>query len=153
MLTQSGAAALLALKPTIYELLKNTYGKYCHLWNDRMETLLEEFASSNPLTGDIRDQFNLYDRQTMEVCAALKSVRIDCIEILLDAFFDECIVYAKAWKITLGKHLTTEYRNKLLVFVEFISDMDKILRKTMKDLDDVRLAMDALETIRQKSVT
>lgn len=152
-MTQSGAAAILAMKPGIYGLLKQTYYKYCNLWDNEMDAMINEFVLSNPLTGEIRDKFNVYDMQTQEVLDVTKSVRVDCIDILFNDFFDECVVHAKAWKITMGKHLTAMYRKKLMIFVDFISEMSKILKKTLKDLDDVRIAMDALEKIRQESAT
>lgn len=153
VLTQSGDATILSMKPQVMERMKRTYAKYCHLWNPEMETLLKEFVESNPLTAEIRDKLILYDNQTKEVFEANRCIRMDFLELHFDGFYESCVVHAKAWKKALGKYLATTYRKKLLIFVDFIADMNKILKRTIRDLDDVRVAMNALEQIRQESVS
>lgn len=56
---------------------------------------------------------------------------------------------SKVWKVILGRQLSAFYKIKLEEMVAFITDQDKILCRTIKDLDDVRLAMNCLQTIRE----
>lgn len=153
MLTQSGDAAILAMKQSVHDELKRAYDGKVHLWNPDMDQILNDFVTSNPLTAEIRDKFNLYDCQLNAVRDAPKSSRIDFLELHYDDFLSACLVHAKAWKSTLGRYVTTMYRKKLLTFVTFTSDIEKVLMRPIKDLDDVRIAMGALEKLREESVT
>lgn len=152
-LSQGGKSGLLVFKTRIQSLLDSCYEQHCYLWDENMDTIINEFVASGALIAEIRDRFVLYDNRTNNLNELKKSERIESIEINLNEFINECIVYSKAWKITMGKYLTTMYKKKLLVFVDFITDMDSILKKQLKDLDDVRIAMNALERIREESVT
>lgn len=152
-LSQGGKGGLLVYKTKIKSLLDAIYEQHCYLWDENMDTIINEFVASSPLIAEIRDRFVLFDNRTNNLNELEKSERIESIKINLNEFLNECIVYSKAWKTTMGKYLTTMYKKKLLVFVDFISDMDSILKKQLKDLDDVRIAMNALERIREESVT
>lgn len=57
-----------------------------------------------------------------------------------------------AWKHLLGKNLGIRYKSKLDTMVDFIKAREKILGKTIKDLDDCRLAMSCLQTIRENFI-
>ena len=61
-------------------------------------------------------------------------------------------VEARAWKLLLGHSLNKEYCAKMDDISNFVSDYSKRLSRPIKDLDDVRNAMGALETIRQQEI-
>lgn len=143
---------LLLLKPAIKRLLKQTYENYCYLWDEGMETEMKDFAASNPLTGDIRDKFILYDARTRDLFECHKIVRIECMEIVMNDLFEEFIHFSRKWKTRLGIHLSSIYKKQLIEFVEFITEMDLILHRKIKDLDDIRIAIKALETIRERAI-
>lgn len=76
------------------------------------------------------------------------SVKI-LIIFVAEKAFDLMIEESKVWKVILGRQLSAFYKIKLDEMVTFITDQDKILCRTIKDLDDVRLAMNCLQTIRE----
>lgn len=152
-LSQGAKGGLIIFKPKIQSLLETIYEPHCYLWDEKMDALINEFVDSGPLTGEIRDKFILFDDRTNNLNELTNTFHVESIEINLNEFLNEFIVYSKAWKTSMGKYLTTMYKKQLLVFVEFISEMDKILKRPLKDLDDVRIAMIALEKIREESVT
>lgn len=59
---------------------------------------------------------------------------------------------SKKWKLILGKLLGANYKKQLDEMVDFIADMENILSKPIKDLDDVRMAMNCLEKIRDNFI-
>nr|CAD7567573.1 unnamed protein product [Timema californicum] len=61
-------------------------------------------------------------------------------------------VECAAWKHCLGRLLKTNYKEKLDEMVDFISDHGNILQRKIKDLDDVRLAMNCLEDVRENFI-
>lgn len=58
----------------------------------------------------------------------------------------------KEWKFTLGNLLLIAYRQKLKEIVEFIDEKSAVLSKPIMDLDDARLAMNCLESIRENFI-
>lgn len=143
---------LLLLQPAIKVFLHKTFDDYNFLWSKDMEERLKEFADSNPLTVEIRDKFISYDAVTNELYAADKISRIDVIEIHMNDVYEQFIAYSQNWKKTLGNYLSAMYKKKLSDFVTFINDMEFILNRNLNDLDDIRIAMNALETIRDRSI-
>lgn len=59
-------------------------------------------------------------------------------------------IEANSWKMVLCRYLNEEYKKKLLDIVSFINDHIKKLSRPLSDLDDVRLAMEALSTIQER---
>ena len=59
-------------------------------------------------------------------------------------------VEAKEWKRVLCSHMYGQYVEKMNSTFDFIDEVKKKLSREIKDLDDVRFAMDALKTIREE---
>lgn len=59
---------------------------------------------------------------------------------------------SKKWKTLLGQLLSAQYKKQLDEMVDFITEMENILSKPINDLDDVRLAMNCLERIRDQYI-
>lgn len=143
---------LLLLQPAVNTFLHKMFDDYCFLWSSDMETTLRAFADSNPLTVDIRDKFKSYDKTTDELYKSKNVKQIDAIEIHMEDIYERLVAYSDSWKVTLGTYLSTMYKKKLSDFVTFINDMELILSRNLNDLDDIRIAMNALEKIRDRSI-
>ena len=61
-------------------------------------------------------------------------------------------VEIKAWKMLYGKHLNLQYKQRMESISEFEEEYARRLHHAIKDLEDVRLAMAALEAVRQKQI-
>uniref|UniRef100_H0ZBP9 Dynein axonemal heavy chain 8 n=1 Tax=Taeniopygia guttata TaxID=59729 RepID=H0ZBP9_TAEGU len=59
-------------------------------------------------------------------------------------------IEANSWKMALCCYLNEEYKAKLLDMMSFINDYLNKLARPLIDLDDVRLAMEALSAIQEK---
>uniref|UniRef100_A0A8D2M816 AAA+ ATPase domain-containing protein n=1 Tax=Zonotrichia albicollis TaxID=44394 RepID=A0A8D2M816_ZONAL len=59
-------------------------------------------------------------------------------------------IEANSWKMVLCRYLNVEYKAKLLDITTFISDYLNKLARPLVDLDDVRLAMEALAAIQER---
>lgn len=62
-------------------------------------------------------------------------------------------VEASSWKKLLGSTLSINYKNKLMKISEYINEKNKVLLRPIKDLEDVRIAMKCLSTIRDDFIT
>lgn len=132
--------------------MRKMYDENCYLWSEDMESSLEEFVNSNPLTIDIRERFKNYDRITSELREATRVEQIDSIIIQMDMAYDDFIEYSKQWKVALGQLLRVRYKQKLSKSVEFIDDVELVLQRPLDDVDDVGQAMDCLKKIRENSI-
>lgn len=61
-------------------------------------------------------------------------------------------IEAKAWKMLLCRYLNEEYKKKMSDMITFINDYLKKLSRPIRDLDDVRFAMEALSCIRDNEI-
>uniref|UniRef100_A0A8B9E3A9 Dynein axonemal heavy chain 8 n=1 Tax=Anser cygnoides TaxID=8845 RepID=A0A8B9E3A9_ANSCY len=61
-------------------------------------------------------------------------------------------VEAKAWKMLLCHYLNEEYKKKMTDMMSFITTYLKKLSRPLRDLDDIRLAMEALSIIRDNKI-
>lgn len=60
---------------------------------------------------------------------------------------------SKAWKSSYGIILSTWIKGKLKHLVDYMSDKDKTLGRTIKDLEDVRIGMECLNSIRNDFIS
>uniref|UniRef100_A0A8I3NLP8 Dynein axonemal heavy chain 8 n=1 Tax=Canis lupus familiaris TaxID=9615 RepID=A0A8I3NLP8_CANLF len=61
-------------------------------------------------------------------------------------------IEAKAWKMLLCRYLNEEYKKKMSDMIAFINEYLKKLSRPIRDLDDVRFAMEALSSIRDNEI-
>lgn len=128
------------------------YDEHCYLWSDGMESSLEEFVNSNPLTIDVTEKFVSFDLITHDLWHAYREKVIDCIIIQMDEAFADFIEYSKQWKVCLGQLLRLLYKQKLSKSIQFIEDVEFVLFRPLNDLDDVGIAMACLQKVRENSI-
>lgn len=58
----------------------------------------------------------------------------------------------KGWIHLYGKNANMKYRTQMEEIFNFIDDYNKKLSRPIKDLDDIRLAMNALKEIRENEI-
>lgn len=149
---QSFSSGLLLTDPKISKLLRKMYDEHCYLWSDDMESSLKEFVNNNPLAADVREKFKSYDQITHQLRKAQRTESIDSIVVQMDEAYDDFIEYSKNWKVCLGQLLRALYKKKLSQSVVFIEDVESVLQRPLNDLDDVGIAMDCLQRVRENSI-
>ncbi|XP_075210479.1 dynein heavy chain 8, axonemal kl-3 [Lycorma delicatula] len=143
---------ILLIKNNVQKVLEGYHLKYKHLWETDKEEELKTFVDSDPLTIDIRDRFIKYAQMYDDINGLPRINIVGPLEMNLENFKTALIVEWKGWKYTLGKLLVVEYGKKLLETVNFISDKNVTLQRKIKDLDDVRIAMNCLESVRENFI-
>lgn len=63
------------------------------------------------------------------------------------------LIEARAWKSLLGIILSTRYKEKLKHITDYIQEKNKVLSRSIKDLEDVRVAMKCLSAIRNDFIS
>lgn len=117
-----------------------------------MDTIMDTFTASKPLLITIRDEFRTYDSRTKALLAVPKIMTIGAVLVNMKSVFQSIIEYSKVWKVKLGGKLWASYKLTLEVMVQFIKDQENVLCKTLHDLDDVRIAMNCLDRIRENCI-
>lgn len=67
---------------------------------------------------------------------------------LKNALIAEC----HAWKALYGKNIQKRYHEFMQEVSTFIEELDKKLKKPIRDLDDIRVAMVALKELREREI-
>lgn len=132
--------------------MQNTYNQQCYLWGADQDALIQAFAETKPLIVTIKEQFALYDSRTSGLLNTPKTKTIGAVIIHMDQAYNMFIEYSKTWKVKLGGRLNAIYKKELDEMVTFIKDMEFILVRPLRDLDDVRVAMNCLEKVRENSI-
>ncbi|XP_047526251.1 dynein axonemal heavy chain 8 [Pieris napi] len=138
-------------KPDIQKLLV-VYGKFSHLWAEDRVQQVQAFVDSNPLNVIIRDMLKKYEAQTDEVLNLPERHIVGSIQINLENLKLALHVESIEWKRILGKLLSHAYKERVDRLMTFIKDKMKVMSKKIKDLDDVRVAMLCLESIREEFI-
>ena len=58
----------------------------------------------------------------------------------------------RSWVHLFGRNANTKYRTQMEETFAFTDDLNKRLSRPIKDLDDIRLAMNALKEIREHEI-
>ena len=58
----------------------------------------------------------------------------------------------KAWRTLICRHMNIRYKAVLSEMDSFMDDVSAQLQRPIKDLEDVRLAMAALESVRYRQI-
>ncbi|XP_055849438.1 dynein axonemal heavy chain 8 [Episyrphus balteatus] len=149
---QNLATGLYIYKQDIEELLIKVFEKHKYLWAENRYEIIQSFVQTNPLTVDIRDKFVEYDNITSSLENLNPLAVVGAIEIRMHRVIEKLVEESRNWKTILGQLLSAQYKKQLNEMVDFINEMEFILSKPIKDLDDVRMAMNCLEKIRDNSI-
>ncbi|NXR60449.1 DYH8 protein, partial [Rhadina sibilatrix] len=138
-----------SLKEGVNEVLQE-FDKYKVLWTEDKDTVFQEFFATDPSLSEIREEIIHYDTFEREIKILKPTILLGPIELHTAPLKKALTIEANSWKMVLCRYLNEEYKKKLLDVVTFINDYLNKLSRPLTDLDDVRLAMEALADIQQK---
>ncbi|NXR45576.1 DYH8 protein, partial [Hippolais icterina] len=138
-----------SLKEGVSEVLQ-VFDKYKVLWTEDKDTIFQEFFATDPSLSEIREEIVHYDTFEQEMKNLKPVIPFGPIELHTAPLKKALTIEAYSWKMVLCRYLNEEYKKKLLDVVSFISDHINKLSRPLADLDDVRLAMEALAAIQER---
>uniref|UniRef100_H2YUI8 AAA+ ATPase domain-containing protein n=1 Tax=Ciona savignyi TaxID=51511 RepID=H2YUI8_CIOSA len=125
------------------------FNRFQMLWEEERESAVKEFMSTNPLLTEFRAEIMKYIiNQRVEVLPS--SISVGPLQLLPANIKMSLVVETKSWKVSLCKCLNIEYRSKMEEVFDFINEYSKRLTRPIKDLDDIREAMNSLDTIKHE---
>ncbi|XP_034939850.1 dynein heavy chain 8, axonemal [Chelonus insularis] len=148
-ITMSFQAAILVLRDDINHLRQIYMKKYCHVWAEDRESQIEQFINKDPNPDEIRERFVFYENLVTEIKNLPVYHIIGPVEINIDKLKTGLLIEAMSWKTTFGKVLSKMYEEKLTYMQNYIYERNKVLGRSINDLEDVRLAMKCLDQIRE----
>uniref|UniRef100_A0A8C2TFR5 Dynein axonemal heavy chain 8 n=1 Tax=Coturnix japonica TaxID=93934 RepID=A0A8C2TFR5_COTJA len=128
------------------------FQKYEVLWTEDRDAKIQEFLATSPSLTEIREEILHYAMFEQEMKDLKPTLLLGPIELHTGPLKTALSAEAKAWKLLLCQYLNEEYKKKMLDMISFITKYLKILARPLNDLDDVRLAMEALSIIRDKKI-
>uniref|UniRef100_F6PHB9 AAA+ ATPase domain-containing protein n=1 Tax=Ciona intestinalis TaxID=7719 RepID=F6PHB9_CIOIN len=120
------------------------------LWEEERETAVKEFMATNPLLTEFRAEIMKYEDINQRVDVLPNSISVGPLQLLPANIKMSLVVETKSWKVSLCKCLNIEYRSKMEEVFDFINEYSKRLTRPIKDLDDIREAMNSLDTIKHE---
>ncbi|KAK9411910.1 dynein heavy chain 8 axonemal [Crotalus adamanteus] len=128
------------------------FQKYKALWTEDRDAKVQQFLANNPSLTEIRSEILHYATFEQEIEDLKPTVSVGPIELNTGPMKLALSIEAKAWKMLLCRYLNEEYKKKMQDMISFITEYLKKLSRPIRDLDDVRFAMEALANIRDKEI-
>lgn len=114
--------------------------------------IIDDFVNSNPLNVDIRDKFIFYDCESSEISNSEKHIVVGAILVNAEPAYDSFLKLSEERKVEMGRRLSEACNKKVSSMDNFINDQKVVLLRNLKNLDDVRLAMKCLDSIKDDSI-
>ncbi|XP_074204733.1 dynein axonemal heavy chain 8 isoform X2 [Camelus bactrianus] len=140
-----------SLRKVAHEALQD-FQKYKTLWTEDRDVKVKEFLSNNPSLTEIRSEILYYATFEQEIDELKPVIVVGALELHTEPMKLALSIEAKAWKMLLCRYLNEEYKKKMSDMIAFINEYLKKLSRPIRDLDDVRFAMEALSCIRDNEI-
>ncbi|XP_010219892.1 PREDICTED: dynein heavy chain 8, axonemal [Tinamus guttatus] len=128
------------------------FQKYKVLWTEDRDAKVQQFLASCPSLTEIRAEILHYATFEQEMEDLKPIILVGPIELHTGPLKLALSIEAKAWKMLLCRYLNEEYKKKMTDMMSFITEYLKKLSRPLRDLDDVRFAMEALSDIRDNKI-
>ena len=140
-----------SLRKAATEALQD-FQKYKTLWIEDRHVKVKEFLANNPSLTEIRSEILHYATLEQEIKELKPIIVVGSLELHTEPMKLALSIEAKAWKMLLCRYLNEEYKKKMSDMITFINEYLKKLSRPIRDLDDVRFAMEALSCIRDNEI-
>ncbi|XP_027976203.1 dynein heavy chain 8, axonemal [Eumetopias jubatus] len=140
-----------SLRKVAHEALQD-FQKYKTLWTEDRDMKVKEFLANNPSLTEIRSEILHFATFEQEIDELKPIIVVGALELHTEPMKLALSIEAKAWKMLLCRYLNEEYKKKMSDMIAFINEYLKKLSRPIRDLDDVRFAMEALSSIRDNEI-
>ncbi|NWI95792.1 DYH8 protein, partial [Pitta sordida] len=140
-----------SIKELASEVLQ-CFKKYEVLYTEDKDAKIQEFLANSPSLSEVQEEMLYYDMLEREVQSLEPVILLGPIELHTGPLRTALAVEANAWKMLLCHYLNEQYKKKLKDLISFLNKYIKKLSQPLRDLDDVRLAMEALAIVQEKRI-
>ncbi|KAG7159115.1 Dynein heavy chain 5, axonemal-like 1 [Homarus americanus] len=131
--------------------LYNTFSaweKYHHLWRVDKELAIREFISSGPTLQDYDKTLKSYVDLDKQISSELSCYRVGALAVNTDILKKALKIEAGLWVTKYGEGLKTTYMKEMERLFAQLTELSRRLERPLKDLDDIKGAIDILRKTR-----
>ncbi|NXM06845.1 DYH8 protein, partial [Tyrannus savana] len=145
------SSSMNSIKEIAIEVLQY-FEKYKILWTEDKDAKIQEFLATSPSLSEIKEEILQYNMFEQEMASLKPIILLGPIELHTGPLKTALAIEANAWKVLLCRHLNEQYKKKLLDMMSFMNEYINKLSRPLRDLDDVRLAMEALSMVQENKI-
>ena len=141
--------ALEGTKRHVLEYLE-TFAAYHWLWRGNKEAEYASFMRSRPSLADFEEKLRFYASVDRQIGAIAPVHNIGALSLETAPLKYSLRSEAAAWKALFGEHLHEQASGGLDATLTWMGNLQRNLKRELRDLDDVRLAMEHLKEVRER---
>ncbi|XP_050711756.1 dynein axonemal heavy chain 5-like isoform X2 [Eriocheir sinensis] len=126
----------------------STWDKYHHLWRVDKETAIREFIASTPTLQDYDRTLRSYVLLDKQIKSEPSRYRVGALAVNTDQLKKALVVEASLWVDKYGEALKTTYMKEMERLFAQLTELSRRLERPLKDLDDIKGAIDILRKTR-----
>jgi len=134
------------------ETYREKFNKYDFLWNDNKVETIQDFLSKNPTSDDFEQKINKYESIEIEISGIENTTQIGPLLISTEPLKTALLTETKDWKLQYGVYLNKKVKKDMEDLMEYIDNKSMRLSRKISDIDDLRMAVATLSTIRETEV-
>ena len=145
------STAINSSKQTYSEALEK-FNRYSELWQESIETVIAEFLQLDPNLREFQAKILHYEVLDKQIVGEVDSIPLGPICLYTETLKICLKAETKQWKIAYGQSCNMKYANAMSDAFAKLEDLNKRLSRPIKDLEDVRSTMLALQEVRENSI-
>uniref|UniRef100_H0X0M1 Dynein axonemal heavy chain 5 n=1 Tax=Otolemur garnettii TaxID=30611 RepID=H0X0M1_OTOGA len=126
---------------------------YNHVWQKEKEETILTFIMQKPLLSEFESQILYFQNIEQEINAEPEYICVGSIALYTADLKFALTTETRAWMVVIGRHCNKKYRSEMENIFTLIEEFNKKLNRQIKDLDDIRIAMAALNDIREQQIS
>ncbi|OAF69480.1 Axonemal beta dynein heavy chain 5, partial [Intoshia linei] len=146
------STSVTSTKKEIMQVLE-TFNKYNCIWLDDKKPIMDEFMASNPSLYEYECNIKQYESIDENVKQEPEYFNIGALQINTDKLKNGIMEESKLWRIGYANLCNIQFSGEMQKTFDFIDDMNNRLPRPIKDLDDIRLVMSALDELRANEIS
>nr|XP_044988409.1 dynein axonemal heavy chain 5 [Jaculus jaculus] len=129
------------------------FKRYNHIWQKEKEETIMTFIMQNPLLAEFESQILYFQKLEQEINAEPECVCVGSIALYTADLKFSLTAETKAWMVVIGRHCNKKFKSEMENIFMLVEEFHKKLNRPIKDLDDIRIAMAALQEIRKQQIS
>ncbi|XP_010139316.1 PREDICTED: dynein heavy chain 5, axonemal-like, partial [Buceros rhinoceros silvestris] len=144
-----------AINSTKREVLTalESFSCYHHIWQRDKEETIDKLVMGNPLLSEFESEILHFQDLELKINSEPEYICVGAVALYTADLKIALRAETKAWMTLLGYHCNKKYRMEMEAILSFIEETGKKLNRSIKDLDDIRIAMSALKEIRELQIS
>lgn len=128
------------------------FKNYQYIWQKDRDEDLKEFLQQDVRVSEFEVKIRGFEKLIEEINTYPEFIPIGAIALATERLKLGLITEIGLWKQHYGQACNQLYKKEMNNILLFVEDIDKRLQRPIKDLDDIRLAMQALKEIRDNEI-